>query len=36
VELTAQTESAALAMRKADIACYAAKHGGKNRLVISQ
>lgn len=35
VELTAQTESAALAMRKADIACYAAKHGGKNRLVVS-
>jgi len=36
VELTAQTESSTVAMRKADIACYAAKHGGKNRLVISQ
>ncbi|CNE58881.1 PAS/PAC domain-containing protein [Yersinia mollaretii] len=32
VPLNRQIETAAQAMRQADIACYAAKHAGRNRL----
>ena len=35
VPLTRQTENAAQSMRQADIACYAAKHAGRNRLSLS-
>ncbi|HDL7341400.1 TPA: PAS domain S-box protein [Yersinia enterocolitica] len=35
VSLNRQTETAAQAMRQADIACYAAKHAGRNRLSLS-
>ncbi|WP_145509384.1 MULTISPECIES: PAS domain S-box protein [Yersinia] len=35
VSLTQKTETAAQAMRQADIACYAAKHSGRNRLSLA-